>query len=112
MHCYLSKGEQRPAAVCGSRNRGPQRKLRADASAPLTHDNRSGSDLWNLLLYVARAFDQTLQQPMARHRHRTRIHGMILVHLVETFAGRVPPFGMSARSQSSRFAPTKKPPIF
>jgi hypothetical protein len=53
--------------------------------APLAHYNRSGTDLWNLLLYVEHAFDQaTLQQP-ARRRHLTRLHGMILVGVVETF---------------------------
>jgi hypothetical protein len=59
--------------------------LPAEAAAPLAHYNRSSTDLWNLLLYVERAFDQaTLQQP-ARRRHLGRLHGMILVNLVETF---------------------------
>src|SRR4051794_16115279 len=59
--------------------------LPAEASAPLAHYNRSSTDLWNLLLYVERAFAQVTLQPAAVRRHMNRLHGMILVNLVETF---------------------------
>jgi hypothetical protein len=59
--------------------------LPAEADTPLAHCNRSSTDLWNLLLYVERAFGQLPLQPAAVRRHLTRLHGMILVNLVETF---------------------------
>jgi hypothetical protein len=59
--------------------------LPAEAGAPLAHFNRSSTDLWNLLLYVERAFAQLTLQPAAVRRHMNRLHGMILVNLVETF---------------------------
>lgn len=59
--------------------------LPAEAGTPLAHYNRSCTDLWNLLLYVERAFGQLFLQPAAVRRHLTRLHGMILVNLVETF---------------------------
>jgi hypothetical protein len=59
--------------------------LPAEAGTPLAHYNRSSTDLWNLLLYVERAFGQLALQPAAVRRHMSRLHGMILVNLVETF---------------------------
>ncbi len=59
--------------------------LPAEARAPLTHFERSIADFWNLLLYVERAFDQGTLQPAAVRRHSGRLHGMILVNLIETF---------------------------
>lgn len=59
--------------------------LPAESDAPLTHFNRSASDLWNLLLYVERTFSQLTLQPAAVRRHTGQLHGMILVNLVETF---------------------------
>ena len=59
--------------------------LPAEAGAPLAHYNRSSTDLWNLLLYVERAFSQVSLQPAAVRRHMGRLHGMVLVNLVETF---------------------------
>lgn len=46
---------------------------------------RSSTDLRNLLLYVERAFRQLPLKPAAVRRHLARLHGMILVNLVETF---------------------------
>ena len=51
----------------------------------LAHYNRSSTDLWNLLLYVERNFAQLPLQPAAVTRHMSRLHGMIVVNLVETF---------------------------
>jgi hypothetical protein len=59
--------------------------LPLEAGTPLAHYNRSSTDLWNLLLYVERAFGQVALQPAAVRRHLSRLHGMILVNLVETF---------------------------
>ena len=59
--------------------------LPAEAGAPLAHYDRSSTDLWNLLQYVERAFGQLPLQPAAVRRHMGRLHGMILVNLVETF---------------------------
>jgi hypothetical protein len=59
--------------------------LPPEADTPLTHFNRSGTDLWNLLLYVERSFGQLSLQAAAVRRHMSRLHGMILVNLVETF---------------------------
>jgi hypothetical protein len=58
--------------------------LPPEADAPLAHYNRSGTDLWNLVLYVERNFGQLPLQPSAVRRHMSRLHGMILVNLVET----------------------------
>jgi hypothetical protein len=59
--------------------------LPSEAGAPLTHYNRSSTDLWNLLRYVERNFGQLPLQPAAVRRHMSRLHGMLLVNLVETF---------------------------
>jgi hypothetical protein len=72
------------------------RKLRAilkhieglppEADTPLAHYTRSGMDLWNLLQYVERSFRQlTNLKPAVVQRHLSRLHGMILVNLIETF---------------------------
>jgi hypothetical protein len=59
--------------------------LPAEAGAPLAHYNRSSTDLWTLVSYVERNFGQLPLQPAAVRRHMSRLHGMILVNLVETF---------------------------
>src|SRR6266852_3157243 len=59
--------------------------LPAEAGAPLSHYTRSITDLWAMLLYVKRNFDQLSLQPAALRRHMGRLHGMILVNLIETF---------------------------
>jgi hypothetical protein len=59
--------------------------LPAEASMPLAHYDRSSTDFWNLLRYVERAFGKVGRQPAAVRRHLTRLHGMILVNLVESF---------------------------
>ena len=77
--------------------------LPAEAGAPLTHYNRSGTDLWNLLLYVERAFGQLPLQPAAVHRHMGRLHGMILVNLVETFERYLKEAAATCVDQLARF---------
>jgi hypothetical protein len=59
--------------------------LPAEAGAPLSHYGRSSTDLWSLITYVERNFGQLPLQPAAVRRHMGRLHGMILVNLVETF---------------------------
>jgi hypothetical protein len=59
--------------------------LPPEAGAPLSHYDRSSTDLWNLLLYFERNFGQLPLQPAALHRHTARLHGMILVNVIETF---------------------------
>jgi hypothetical protein len=59
--------------------------LPAEASIPLAHYTRSSTDIWNLLLYVEDAFSRLPLKATAVRRHLTRLHGMILVNLVETF---------------------------
>jgi hypothetical protein len=59
--------------------------LPAEAGTPLAHCDRTSIDLWNLVRYVERAFGQLPLQPAAVRRHLARLHGMILVNLVETF---------------------------
>src|SRR5438094_670211 len=54
-------------------------------AAPLSHYNRSSIDLWNLVLYIERNFGELPLQQAAVRRHMGRLHGMILVNLVETF---------------------------
>lgn len=79
----------RPPTSLGRKIRGILKHvepLPPEAGVPLLHYQRSGTDLWNLLEYVRRAFDQfgTLKPAVVR-RHLARLHGMILVNLVETF---------------------------
>jgi hypothetical protein len=57
--------------------------LPAEAGAPLAHYNRSSTDIWSLVSYVERNFGQLPLQPAAVRRHMGRLHGMILVNLVE-----------------------------
>jgi hypothetical protein len=58
--------------------------LPAEAGTPIAHYHRSIIDIWNLLQYIERAFSQLPLQPAAVRRHMGRLHGMILVNLVET----------------------------
>lgn len=60
--------------------------LPPEAGTPLAHYRRSGTDLWNMLEYVRRALDQLGSlKPAVVERHFARLHGMVLVNLVETF---------------------------
>jgi hypothetical protein len=59
--------------------------LPAEAGAPLSHYNRSSTDLWTLVSYVERNFGVLPLQPAAVRRHMGRLHGMIVVNLAETF---------------------------
>ena len=59
--------------------------LPPEAGAPLAHYDRSIRDIWNLLRYFERNFKRLSLQPAALRTHMTRLHGMILVNLVETF---------------------------
>jgi hypothetical protein len=59
--------------------------LPPEAGIPLAHYTRSSTDLWNMLRYMERAFEELDRQPAAVRRYLTRLHGMILVNLVETF---------------------------
>src|SRR5689334_2371603 len=59
--------------------------LPAEAGSPLAHCDRSSADLWNLLLYMEGALSELRRQPAAVRRHLTRLHGMILFNLIETF---------------------------
>jgi hypothetical protein len=60
--------------------------LPPEAGTPLSHYRRSATDVWNLLEYLRRAFDQLGSlKPAVIERHLGRLHGMVLVNLVETF---------------------------
>ncbi|QEH36061.1 hypothetical protein OJF2_46190 [Aquisphaera giovannonii] len=65
--------------------------LPAEARIPLTHYNRSSTELWNLLLCIEQAIatEQSIVEvprpPAAIRSHMGQLHGMILVNLVETF---------------------------
>lgn len=56
-----------------------------EADAPLSHYNRSGTDLWNLLQYVERNLAQLQLYPAVLQRHLRRLNGVLLVNLIETF---------------------------
>jgi hypothetical protein len=59
--------------------------LPPEAGAPLTHYELSICDIWTLLLYFERNLRRLPLQPAALRTHMTRLHGMILVNLVESF---------------------------
>ncbi len=59
--------------------------LPREAEAPLPHYKRSGTDLWNLLLYVERNFDQLQLYQAVLQRHLARLNSMVLVNLIENF---------------------------
>jgi hypothetical protein len=77
--------------------------LPPEADTPLAHFNRSGTDLWNLLLYVERNFGQLSLQAAAVRRHMSRLHGMILVNLVETFERFLKETGAACVNHLARF---------
>jgi hypothetical protein len=77
--------------------------LPPEADTPLAHFNRSGTDLWNLLLYVERNFGQLTLQATALRRHMSRLHGMILVNLVETFERFLKETGAACVNHLARF---------
>jgi hypothetical protein len=59
--------------------------LPPEAGIPLAHYTRSSTDLWNMLRYMERAFEELDRQPAAVRRYLTRLHGMLLVNFVESF---------------------------
>jgi hypothetical protein len=59
--------------------------LPAEASAPLSHYRRTGTDIWNSLAYVERNFSQLNLYQAVATRHLGRLYVMALVNLVETF---------------------------
>src|SRR5436189_5288692 len=59
--------------------------LPPEAGAPLTHYERSILDIWNLLSYFESNLSRLPLRPAALRAHMARLHGMILVNLVETF---------------------------
>ena len=59
--------------------------LPVEASTPLAHYRRTSTDLWNTLQYVEHQFAQVHLYKAVAHGHLARIHGMILVNLIETF---------------------------
>jgi hypothetical protein len=61
--------------------------LPPEAGAPLSHHQRTSTDIWNLVQYVEKTFDiakDKLYQGVAQ-RHLGRLNEMILVNLIETF---------------------------
>jgi hypothetical protein len=56
-----------------------------EAAAPLTHYWRSVTDLWNLREYVERNLTQRRHAAKILAQHVHRLHGMILVNLIEAF---------------------------
>ena len=59
--------------------------LPAEAGTPFAHFERSLRDVWNLLLYFERNLKRVTVQPAALRTHMERLHGMLLVNLIETF---------------------------
>jgi hypothetical protein len=59
--------------------------LPPEAGAPWTHYDRTSTDLWTLLEYFERNLRRLPLQPTALRTHMARLHGMVLVNLVETF---------------------------
>jgi hypothetical protein len=63
---------------------GHANPLPPEAAAPLTHYDRSSTDLALLLRYIERNFNRLELQTAARGQHMGRLHGMLLVNLIET----------------------------
>ena len=61
------------------------RDLPVEASSPLAHYQRTGTDVWNTLQYVERAFDEVNLYQGPAQRHLGRINAMVLVNLIEAF---------------------------
>jgi hypothetical protein len=59
--------------------------LPAEASAPLSHYQRTTTDAWNSVKYVERAFNQAKRSWAVAERHLGRLNAMVLVNLIETF---------------------------
>lgn len=63
--------------------------LPVEAASPLPHYRRTSTDLWNAFLYIGRNLDQLkLHQDLydaVLQKHLSRVNGMILVNLIETF---------------------------
>src|SRR5262245_57695059 len=59
--------------------------LPPEAGAPLTHYERSTSDIWNSLRYFERKLARSTFRSAALRALMARLHSMILVNLIETF---------------------------
>ena len=59
--------------------------LPVEADTPLAHYRRTGTDLWNSILYVERAFAQPGFYRAVAERHLGRINSMVLINLIENF---------------------------
>jgi hypothetical protein len=57
--------------------------LPAEAGTPLAHYRRTGTDLWNSIQYVERAFTQPGLYRAVAERHLGRINSMVLMNLIE-----------------------------
>jgi hypothetical protein len=60
-------------------------EMPADAEAPLAHYRKTGTDLWNSILYVERAFAQPGFYRAVADRHLGRINSMVMTNLIENF---------------------------
>ena len=61
------------------------RALPAEAGTPFAHYRITGTDLWNSILYVERAFAQPDFYIAVADHHLSRINGMVLINLIENF---------------------------
>ena len=59
--------------------------LPAEAGTPFAHYEHTSADIWALREYTARSFRRPRHFPAAANRHLLRLHGMILISLIETF---------------------------
>src|SRR5262249_35726858 len=59
--------------------------LPPEAGTPFSHFDRSINDVWNLLLYFERKLRRLPRRPAVLRAHMARLHGMILVSMIETF---------------------------
>src|SRR5262245_36161821 len=63
--------------------------LPPESVLPFAHYQRSSTDLLTLLRYIEEALKQPTakgaRKPAVRDRHLSRLHGMLLVSLVESF---------------------------
>ena len=60
--------------------------LPAEAKAPLAHYDRASVDAWGLLDYIENVFKRVpTLQTKASQKHLVRLHGMLLINLIEAF---------------------------
>jgi hypothetical protein len=56
-----------------------------EAATPLAHYQRSSDDLWNLREYVGVNLAKRRHSKPVLNEHMQRLHGMVLVHFIESF---------------------------